>query len=408
MRDPELLLCAQRAAARLENAWDRWRMLRGPGGGSAGEVSSYVGYSQNEPRGRPRVVVGVDADEAELLAALLDSGSAVPAPADAEAGAGAADDADASTGGTADGGVNADGTNANGTNGTGANGNGANGTGANGNGGYQGANGVRPEPVPAAEPEICEICGAWHTEDGSDEPEQPAPSEEPTPGPQPVIAQAAAGQPVPAQRQEAGAPASPAWPPQPPQYTAPMEPVPSQLAPGGRQADLPGAPAQAIPAGPVPVSAFPAQQSPSQQFPAQPGAAGPVSGPPLPGGTDAGPEGQGPARDSADAGDAAAAASVAGAEEPGATRSPRAGATARPRGRANQNGQDVPDGQQDDPADVSGDGADDWEASSSIPAELSGWASEALPSQAYAGLAAWVAACSEPDEQEAGSLSRSA
>jgi hypothetical protein len=44
----------------------------------------------------------------------------------------------------------------------------------------------------------------------------------------------------------------------------------------------------------------------------------------------------------------------------------------------------------------------------SIPAELSGWASAALPSQAYAGLAAWVAACSEPDEQEAGSLSRSA
>src|SRR4051794_4853855 len=76
MRDADLVLCAQRAAARLEDAWDRWRALRGPDSGSAGEVSCYVGYSQNEPRGRPRVVVGVDADEAERLAALIDSGCA--------------------------------------------------------------------------------------------------------------------------------------------------------------------------------------------------------------------------------------------------------------------------------------------------------------------------------------------
>ena len=88
--------------------------------------------------------------------------------------------------------------------------------------------------------------------------------------------------------------------------------------------------------------------------------------------------------------------------------SPRAGAAKRPRGRAAQNRQEAPDGQQDDPGETVDDGADDWDASSSIPAELSGWASAALPSEAYAGLAAWVAACSEPDEQEAGSLSRSA
>ena len=35
-------------------------------------MSSYVGYSMEEPWGQPRVVFGVAADEAERLAALLD------------------------------------------------------------------------------------------------------------------------------------------------------------------------------------------------------------------------------------------------------------------------------------------------------------------------------------------------
>ena len=66
--------CTGRSGRRL-----RWRRL-----GFAGErgmawpqaqlppVSSYVGYSVEEPWGQPRVVFGIEAGEAERLAAILD------------------------------------------------------------------------------------------------------------------------------------------------------------------------------------------------------------------------------------------------------------------------------------------------------------------------------------------------
>lgn len=72
MRDPELVTRAQRAAARLESAWEQWRVLHGLAVAPAQPVVSYVGYSLKEPWGEPRVVIGVDADEAEFLADFLD------------------------------------------------------------------------------------------------------------------------------------------------------------------------------------------------------------------------------------------------------------------------------------------------------------------------------------------------
>src|SRR6266536_6173538 len=72
MRDPDLVLRAQQAAAVLERAWDHWRSLHGLGAGTLPPVSSYVGYSLEEPWGQPRVVFGIAAEEAEQLAALLD------------------------------------------------------------------------------------------------------------------------------------------------------------------------------------------------------------------------------------------------------------------------------------------------------------------------------------------------
>jgi hypothetical protein len=72
MRDPELVARAQRAAARLESAWEQWRTLHGLAVTPAQPVVSYVGYSLKEPWGEPRVVIGVDADEAEFLAEFLD------------------------------------------------------------------------------------------------------------------------------------------------------------------------------------------------------------------------------------------------------------------------------------------------------------------------------------------------
>jgi hypothetical protein len=71
MRDPDLVVRAQRAAAELERAWDRWRTMHGLGADPLPAVSSYVGYSLQEPWGQPRVVFGIDAGEAEQLAALL-------------------------------------------------------------------------------------------------------------------------------------------------------------------------------------------------------------------------------------------------------------------------------------------------------------------------------------------------
>jgi hypothetical protein len=73
MRDPELVARAQQAAERLESAWDRWRALHGLAEEPLQPLASYVGYSLKEPWGQPRVVIGVDAYEAEYLAAFLES-----------------------------------------------------------------------------------------------------------------------------------------------------------------------------------------------------------------------------------------------------------------------------------------------------------------------------------------------
>lgn len=72
MRDPDLVLRAQRAATALERAWHRWRTMHGLEADPLPPVSSYVGYSLEEPWGQPRVVFGVDAEEAEQLTAILD------------------------------------------------------------------------------------------------------------------------------------------------------------------------------------------------------------------------------------------------------------------------------------------------------------------------------------------------
>jgi hypothetical protein len=72
MRDPELVVRAKRAAMRLESAWEQWRALHGLAVAPGQPVVSYVGYSLKEPWGEPRVVIGIDADEAESLAAFLD------------------------------------------------------------------------------------------------------------------------------------------------------------------------------------------------------------------------------------------------------------------------------------------------------------------------------------------------
>jgi hypothetical protein len=72
MRDPELVVRAQRAATRLESAWDQWRALHGFAVAPGQPAVSYVGYSLKEPWGEPRVVIGIDADEAGYLAEFLD------------------------------------------------------------------------------------------------------------------------------------------------------------------------------------------------------------------------------------------------------------------------------------------------------------------------------------------------
>jgi hypothetical protein len=71
MRDPELVSCAQRAASELERAWAEWRRARGLIEEASESVASYVAHSIDHPWGRPRVVLGLDADEARALAALL-------------------------------------------------------------------------------------------------------------------------------------------------------------------------------------------------------------------------------------------------------------------------------------------------------------------------------------------------
>jgi hypothetical protein len=78
MRDPELVARAQRAAARLESAWEQWRALHGLAASPSQPIVSYVGYSLKEPWGEPRVVIGIDADEAEYLADFLDRDECKP------------------------------------------------------------------------------------------------------------------------------------------------------------------------------------------------------------------------------------------------------------------------------------------------------------------------------------------
>jgi len=72
VRDPELVREAERVAADLERAWYQWRELHGPAGEPVPTVSSYVGYSLDEPWGEPRVVIGLAAADAEWLITLLD------------------------------------------------------------------------------------------------------------------------------------------------------------------------------------------------------------------------------------------------------------------------------------------------------------------------------------------------
>jgi hypothetical protein len=72
MRDPDLVQRAEGAANALEQAWMDWRERHGLGAGPLSPVSSYVGYSLEEPWGQPRVVLGIDAAEAELLATILE------------------------------------------------------------------------------------------------------------------------------------------------------------------------------------------------------------------------------------------------------------------------------------------------------------------------------------------------
>ena len=72
MRDPELVARAERAAARLESAWERWRALQGLGETAAQPVVGYVGYALKEPWGQPRAVIGFSAEEAGLLAEFLE------------------------------------------------------------------------------------------------------------------------------------------------------------------------------------------------------------------------------------------------------------------------------------------------------------------------------------------------
>ncbi|HVB44755.1 MAG TPA: hypothetical protein VNF47_18915 [Streptosporangiaceae bacterium] len=72
MRDPDLVFKAQLAASALESAWHRWRVVHGLTSDPMPTVSSYVGYSLEEPWGQPRVVFGLAAEDAEQLTALLE------------------------------------------------------------------------------------------------------------------------------------------------------------------------------------------------------------------------------------------------------------------------------------------------------------------------------------------------
>ena len=92
MRDPEMVARAGYAAARLEQAWERWRALHGLSG-SSDSLASYVGYSNQEPMGQPRVVIGVDAAEAEFFADFLEGHDCAAPGLGGEAGASSAAEA---------------------------------------------------------------------------------------------------------------------------------------------------------------------------------------------------------------------------------------------------------------------------------------------------------------------------
>jgi hypothetical protein len=72
MRDPDLVVRAQRAATALESAWGRWRNMHGLATDPPPAVSSYVGYSMDAPWGEGRIVFGICAEEAEQLVELLE------------------------------------------------------------------------------------------------------------------------------------------------------------------------------------------------------------------------------------------------------------------------------------------------------------------------------------------------
>ena len=72
MRDPDLVVRAQRAATALESAWCHWRNVHGLTAEQPPAVSSYVGYSLDTPWGEGRIVFGICAEEAEQLAGLLE------------------------------------------------------------------------------------------------------------------------------------------------------------------------------------------------------------------------------------------------------------------------------------------------------------------------------------------------
>jgi hypothetical protein len=55
----------------LERAWTQWRYRRGLAEQVSESVASYVAHSIDHPWGKPRVVLGLDAEEARALAALL-------------------------------------------------------------------------------------------------------------------------------------------------------------------------------------------------------------------------------------------------------------------------------------------------------------------------------------------------
>src|SRR5258708_1370065 len=99
MGDPDLIFRAQQAGGGVDGAWARWRTMHGLGADPLPPVSSYVGYSLEEPWGQPRVVFGIDAREAEQLTALLDRhdcAGPVYAAVASRAGGRAEDTADAS------------------------------------------------------------------------------------------------------------------------------------------------------------------------------------------------------------------------------------------------------------------------------------------------------------------------